>query len=393
MHRLGVARVRVIAALSIGIVGCGAMLVALAPRAALAQSASFQLRWDAPAGCPDEGYVRTAIEQLLAGGPGSSARVEARAVVGRSETGQWRVRLATVREGATGERTLEAASCRSLADATALIVALTIDPARVAANRPAATATTAPDASAVPPEALDGGAAPASDATAAALDSTVPAPDAGPGPPASSPPAATARPDAAVAPASSVQPPVRDSRAHLAVFASADGDVGSLPRPAYGFSLGAAVVFRALRIEGYGSYWPAETVRAPFAVDGINISLITAGARGCFVPIRGVIDLGACSGVELGSMDGRGFGPAVTQTAANQVWFAGTVDLRAAWNIVSRFSLVLDAGMVIPFNRETFLLNSDAPTPSNLTGFLSTKASFTPSALAGRLYFGPEFRF
>jgi hypothetical protein len=391
MHRLGVARVRVIAACSIGIVGCGAMLgllVALAPRPALAQSASFQLRWDAPVGCPDEGYVRTAIEQLLAGGPGSSARVEARAVVGRSETGQWRVRLATVREGATGERSLEAASCRSLADATALIVALTIDPARVAANRPA----TAADASTVPPEALDGGATPASDATVAP-DSTVPAPDSGPSPPASSASTATVRPDAATPPP--VQPPVRDSRAHLAVFASADGDVGSLPRPAYGFSIGAAVVFRTLRIEGYGSYWPFQTVRAQFPGDRINISLVTAGARGCFVPIRGIIDLGACSGVELGSEQGQGFGPAVPpNSSASQVWFAGTADLRAAWNIVSRFSLVLDGGIVIPFDRLTFQLNSDAPTPpSNLTGFLSTKASFTPSAVAGRLYFGPEFRF
>jgi hypothetical protein len=106
--------------------------------AALGQSRSFSIAWDAPAGCPDEAYVRASVEQLLAGGGPVPAHVDARARVERGAGEQWRVRLTTVREGATGERVVESGSCRSLADATALIVALTIDPERVAARQASA---------------------------------------------------------------------------------------------------------------------------------------------------------------------------------------------------------------------------------------------------------------
>src|SRR5580693_739877 len=87
------------------------------------------LAWKAPPACPDEATVRANVATLLAG---SSATVDARAEVQRIGE-RWQV--VVVMNG--GERRLEADSCRALADATALIVALAVDPARVAANRSA----------------------------------------------------------------------------------------------------------------------------------------------------------------------------------------------------------------------------------------------------------------
>lgn len=44
----------------------GALAAALAVTTAYAQAPAFTLRWDAPtADCPDEAYVRGAVEQLL----------------------------------------------------------------------------------------------------------------------------------------------------------------------------------------------------------------------------------------------------------------------------------------------------------------------------------------
>jgi hypothetical protein len=85
------------------------------------------LSWVAPVGCPDEASVRGDVQRLLSGSQASAA---ARADV--THTGDsWRV-VVTMNGG---ERRLEAASCRALADATALIVAMAVDPARVVANR------------------------------------------------------------------------------------------------------------------------------------------------------------------------------------------------------------------------------------------------------------------
>src|SRR5262245_48356488 len=95
---------------------------------ALAQPPSFSLTWQAPAECPDQTYVRGEVEQLLAGGEPRPVHVDARARIERANERDWRVWLTTTRDGITGERTVESDSCRSLADATALIVALAIDP-------------------------------------------------------------------------------------------------------------------------------------------------------------------------------------------------------------------------------------------------------------------------
>ena len=373
----GVRRVRFLAALSVGGGVGGAVafgvLVSAVPRAARADAPSFQLHWEAPAGCPDEGYVRGAIEQLLAGGPRTSVPVEARATVGRSETGQWRVRLATVRDGATGERALEAGSCRSLADATALIAALTIDPARVAANRPPepADASAPQDTSVYAP---DSGAASA-DAT------TIPPPDSGPSP--------TAPPAASIPPLADERPP---GERRFALVASVGGDVGSLPGPAYGFSIGAALLYRSLRIEAYGSYWPSQPAKASFAGDGIDVSLLAAGARGCFLPLRGVIELGACSGIEVGAMQGQAFGNELGRGSGSATWVAGTALARASWNVVSHLSISLDVGLAIPFTHETVSLGGTVVTGIT-TPAGTTAVTFSPTPVVGRVLLGPEVRF
>src|SRR5258708_2813475 len=141
------ARVATIAAL-------GLLLAAIVGLpAARAEPPSFSLTWDAPPDCPDAATVRHAVERLLAGESDTSVHVDARATVARGDRGSLRVKLVTVREGRIGERTFEATSCRSLADATALIVALTIDPTPVAANQPAVQSEsgTTPTQSPAPP--------------------------------------------------------------------------------------------------------------------------------------------------------------------------------------------------------------------------------------------------
>lgn len=91
-----------------------------------ASLAEAQVRWRAEGDCPSEEQVRAEVARLLGGAvPENAPTVDAR--VERAPS-VWRLRL---RVGAEGERRLEAASCALLAEATALIVALAIDPVRV----------------------------------------------------------------------------------------------------------------------------------------------------------------------------------------------------------------------------------------------------------------------
>jgi hypothetical protein len=86
------------------------------------------------------------VARLL--GPAARPRqpVRARADVSQGGDEAWRVELATSNGGDEGRRTLSAASCAALADATALILALMIDP-----NAGAPRAPPPPPAAAPPP--------------------------------------------------------------------------------------------------------------------------------------------------------------------------------------------------------------------------------------------------
>jgi len=358
-------------------------VAAVALPTALAQTGSFSLSWQAPAECPDEAHVRRAVEQLLGEGPPPPANVSARAVVEHTASGHWNVRLTTVRDGTTGERVVESESCQSLADATALILALTIDPARVAAR--------APGAASAPASSTVASAAPSASAAAPAPASASASPTA---PPAASPtpattPAAPAVPPPEAAPTGAGAPgPTR-----VALFAQVGGDVGTLPRAAYAVGGGAALTLGSFRVEGYGTYLPQQAAHpAAFPNLGTNIHLLAGGLRGCFLPLRGSVEAGGCVGLELGDLRGQGFGPSVpnqyylfTPGNGGGLWIATTLSGRVSWRIARSFALDLDVGLVVPLERDTFQFDN----PSGGAAIPLHQAG----PVEGRAAIGPEVRF
>jgi hypothetical protein len=117
--------------------GTAVILAGLGVGRARAQDAeTLTLTWLAPAGCPGTSEVRAEIARLLGGTIGAvpGGRLQARAVVTQGQT--WAVNLETESGGNVGQRSLDAGSCRELAHATALIIALMIDPDAVATHTP-----------------------------------------------------------------------------------------------------------------------------------------------------------------------------------------------------------------------------------------------------------------
>jgi hypothetical protein len=345
-------------------------------RGALAQATDLSFTWKAPPECPDEGYVRGAIDRLLAGGPRTSSRVDARAEVARSGA-RWRVTLVTVRDGASGQREVEAGSCRSLADATALIVALTVDPTRVAANRPQPV-----DAS----SALDAGVAadaevPSDAAGAPPIEAPVPPPPATTPPP-NTPPQAAPRKVGVSRPPSS--PSGRRPEIHGALFALLGGDRGTLPSTAYGVALGGALLIGPLRVEVYGSYWPPQYAYESRTLEGGSVRLYAGGVRGGYGLTRERIELMPCVGFEGGALYAEGIN-AVSNGSATGPWLALTGDARVSIRLAARFRLAVDLGFGLPLRRDSFVL--DKPSPA---GQVTVHEAYW---IVGRAFVGPEVRF
>ena len=318
-------------------------------RGAFAENA-LTLEWRAPAECPTGDAVEREVSRLL-GGAAGARRLTAVAEVTR-EGARWRVRLRTLSAENPGDRTMDSESCGELADATALVLAMAIDPARVAANSaPSDVAVEGKGVEAASPTAN-------SDAFPAATAS----------PSVSSPiPRPRARPPA---------PPF--PRKTFALGAAARGDVGTLPNFAMGASLSFAWTPHALRLQASGTFLPANSARLLNGRGG-TFDLFAAEGRGCYEVVAGVIELGPCAGFEIGALRGAGFGVR-NDTPAYAFWSAVTAGGALAWRWTAAFALRLEGGVSFPLQRPEFVL-------------AGLGAVHRPAGVLGRGGLGAEFRF
>jgi hypothetical protein len=283
--------------------------------AASVEPPELRLTWDAPDTCPSAAEVEAQFDRLL-GGRGrvpSAKRVEATATVRRALGGTWNLRLDTTVDDATGHRDLEGDSCWAVAAATALVLALTIDP------------------------------------NAAARASLTP------------PAAASPVPSAPAAPAPSATPPAgpletKSTRPFLRAFGGVA--VAILPEPGPIFGLGAGIRRGWIDVElsGLGSL---ET-RA-YATDrpgaGGYFRLLAFGARGCgrATAIGSPVAVRLCAGGEIERMIARGFGVELPGSGGATL-VAGLGAAVASLRIASWAEIALElSGSVRPYH-PTFVL-------------------------------------
>ncbi len=342
------------------LVGISVAVLVFGPqRVALAQGVPLSLDWDAPPECPDSGYVRRQVDDLFAGGSPPIVHVDARVTVVRGVDPRYSVQLRTVRNGRVGTRRMGGGSCRSLADAVAFVIALAIDPSRAAEARDSlATDSTADVPTASTPR-------------EASSDSAQSAPP--------SPPEAATEPEAASRSAGSRVSPVWRWRG--AVSAAAVADTGSMPGIAFGFHLGAAAMVGPAELDGYATTFPRQNRPAgsPCYGRGGTFRLVLGGLRACYSGLRGDVDLAGCAGFELGSLHADGFGVRHPQ-AADSLWVAGTLGVRASLRIAGSFRLAFDLAMGVPLRRDRFVLDG--------IGLVHQA-----SPVVGRAFAGPELRF
>jgi hypothetical protein len=292
--------------LSLAFMFCGLARTSLA----LAQEGgSFDFAWLAPEGCPSAGTVQTEIDGLL-GGPASERARESLSVRATVERGTlWLVTLETRLGSAAGHRTIEAVTCQALASATALIVALMIDPDAVAARAKRGNE----------PE---------------------------PNPPPAAPP-----------------PPAPRATFGL-VGLGATSTLGVLPGPDVGPTATLGLVRGHWRAELRGTYGLREVRSDPLAdASGAygSFRFFAGTLVGCWLVSGAVAEWGPCAEAEVGAVRGEGVGQ--LQVASETTpWFGlgagGAVIIKAT----SWLHFPLRAGAVVPLWRPSYVFrNVDSP--------------------------------
>lgn len=383
-------------------------------RAEEARPGPVQLAWSAPAppACPRGDDVVADATRILAGSS-SKRQVVARAtVVRRAPSGAtaWHLTLTTRVDDAPGERALDAGSCSELARATALILALSVDPAvplpappatpsvpASAAAAPSAggnAARPAPGGAPVPSVATPPGAALPGEASppGAAASSTAPAPAPSPPRPLSSPasPASSPRSSASsrrgpVAAAAASTPAAAGAH-RLGVSAAAALDAGALPAVGAGATAGVAWLPRRARIEAAVAAFGAQSTTLSDRAAGGDFHLVKGSLRGCARwPLGGEgsrVELGPCAALTVVSLAASGFG-ARTTLSGSAAWLEGALGAGAALRFVDALALIARADVALPFARPTYVIAVDG----------AARSLHRPAAFGGSGMLGVELRF
>jgi hypothetical protein len=272
-------------------------------------SDQLDLVWQAPAGCPAGEDVRARVAELLGGTirlpPARVLAVRARVTAEPT----WRVEIASGAGDQARRRELDGDSCAGLANATALIVALMIDPNM-----------------ATPPPGPRGLSSP-------------------PAPPAAAP----------------AEP--RPARPGTAFNLGLSGFVedGILPKLDVGAAASLGLARGAWRFDLQGR-WGArrdQVVSAPAPAGAFGTFDYLGGSLGAcrIVDLRGLV-LGPCGDVGFGLLSAKGHN--VTQEiAARAPWLGVELGGYAAVRAGSRVSFPLRAALLVPVTRPEFVIHYD----------------------------------
>lgn len=324
-------------ALALGLLGAG-----LTPGVAWAElpERGVALRVDAPASCPQLEAVRAMVRELL--GPGIDGGEPLFAEVRIAPRGDgFELSLDTLTKEGRGVRRLESASCFTLAETAALLVAIVHDPnvdvSRAISERPPAPGPNEP--------------AP-----------LVPQPPPDP----ATPPIPEEPAEPVLAPLEPISP--------LGFVGAVGVGIGALELPGAHPMVAATVGLRIedYRIEGtFEASFGAQATLPSTEEKGANFSLLQGVVSACrsVVPWsldwprpKESVDLGACLGMEFGAMGAEGFGIAQPESAT-VFWAAPRADARVGFSLFDGpLSLFAKVGLAVPLDprRFVFEVNTDA---------------------------------
>jgi len=277
---------------------CGLIASSLTSSLA-AREKAFALSWSAPAECPSEADVASYVEHDLGAIANGRTVVRARGSAISPTEGHYTVELELDTGAATtSRRELSGVSCEEVAQAAALVVALTIRAEAEPESKPTQ----------VPPRRT-----PESEPTVN-----------------------------------------RHARPFLAAALTAD--VGSLPKPAVGLAVSGGATLGWLRFEPVLAYFAPETAVTADTGEGAHLSLAAATLRACVPFPDGALWLAPCVGGGVDLVHASGFGADETRSPWTFDAF-GTGAVVGGWDISPIISARLELGLVVPLARPDFVVD------------------------------------
>ncbi|MCH9685223.1 MAG: hypothetical protein K0V04_27555 [Deltaproteobacteria bacterium] len=273
-------------------------------------------------------------------------------------------------DGIAHRRALSAESCAALYEASALVIALTVQPAEPS-----------PEPSPEPPDGDE------PDATVPAPDEALPLPE-DPEPEDPEPEPTTDDTEPTVP-----ERPADETSQWLRIRGRLGGGVGvGMLRPVQPVVVGGVAVRGSRWAAGIDAYYlpPMSATLAPGARAVVQMAAVSM--RGC--PVWRWLDerlvLPVCGAIAVGPAWGRGEGPAITARRGRDVWVAAMagprLQLRAPWGA----DLWIAAELVVPLFRPQFVLDDIGPAccESALGGVFSVGGGF--SGPRERIRFGRD---
>lgn len=317
-----------------------ALTLVSAPTEASVADNALELRWIAPAGCPEREQALAFVERLVPGvAPGLLTEATIEAVAGgfRGTLALW------ADEARRTVRRLEADDCMVLARAMAVVIAVSMDPVGVAEGEPATV-----------PESLPSRDEPESDGTASGR--------------------ARARRDAsdvsleegielrgaAARRSTGPLPPRGGLEGGIRLGAGVGGLL--LPAAGVGLSLAPFVGTPRVHVRAVAQYWAPQRVAFDSARDAsAELQLVTAGARVCPQLGWGRVRIPLCAGVDAGAVLGRGTGRDLANPrSARGPWLGAVLEPGVTVGVTSRVSLWLALEGVVSLYRPKFAVEGAA---------------------------------
>lgn len=313
------------------------LLVLLSPTRAEAQTAQpVDLEWTAPADCPRLEDVQARIRKLAGTRKWSAVPLRAEAIVVRKDETLLHLRLVLHAGDLVEERNIEGSSCRALAGATAVVVALM----------------------------FRSGGLPATEAVHGELSSTgEQGPDGASGQPAGTPDPSAREPKTPGA--STANPPVEVPRPGsrrrwrgLAQVPLGVVSIGPLPTPSLGVALAGGVSVDRWRLLMRGTAWLSQYSAGTdeFEPYGARIRRTSLTLLACRSLFASRFEIAPCAAVSLLHLSASGEGAHIAPHTAQVTWLAAGLGLHARFHVVSWMSLVLSADGELGFSRPRFVV-------------------------------------
>lgn len=276
------------------------------------------LTWSADPSCPSEGDVLAMTVGLLAEDADPSGVAAVATVERRADAFALTLEIRSP-DASPQVRTLLAPRCEALAKATALLVAMAIDPLPVAARLDALPASPQ-----VPEPVLD------------------------PTAPTESSPAVTVAPS----PTTDTPPRRRRTRGFFGLFAGPG--IGVQPRVTGVFGVRTGLSRRRLRVElGWRHTLPTVGVYGDRPGLGARIYGWAASARACFSPPLGPVELPLCAGAVVGRTRANGQGTD-DDRVVHTPRAAALASAGLRWRFAERFALTGTVDVELPLVRSAY---------------------------------------